>query len=159
MLKRHIQTALEESLADTPVVLLNGARQTGKSTLAEHLTETVYPARYVTLDDATVLSAARYDPVGFISGFNGPAVIDEIQRAPELFLPIKVAVDRDRRPGRFLLTGSANVMTLPRLADSLAGRMETVTLWPLSQGEIDGVKESFVDQLFAKELKLHARIR
>ncbi len=159
MLKRHIQTALEESLADTRVVLLNGARQTGKSTLAEHLAETVYPARYVTLDDATVLSAARYDPVGFVSGFEGPGIIDEIQRAPELFLPIKVAVDRDRRPGRFLLIGSANVMMLPRLADSLAGRMETVTLWPLSQGEIDGVKESFVDQLFAEELKLPARIR
>jgi hypothetical protein len=159
MLKRYIQSALEESLADTPVVLLNGARQTGKSTLAENLTETVYPARYVTLDDATVLSAARFDPVGFISGFTGPAVIDEIQRAPELFLPIKVTVDRDWRPGRFLLTGSANVMMLPKLADSLAGRMETITLWPLSQGEIDGIKESFVDRLFARELKLPARIR
>ncbi len=162
MLKRHIENALREALADTPVVLLNGARQAGKSTLVEHIAETVHPARYITFDDSSVLSAARFNPAGFIYGLdaqNVPVVLDEIQRAPELFLPIKLAVDRNRRPGRFLLTGSANVMMLPQLSDSLAGRMEIITLWPLSQGEIDGVRESFIDRMFAKALNLPARVK
>jgi predicted AAA+ superfamily ATPase len=165
MLKRHIEPVLRQALADTPVVLLTGARQTGKSTLVEELAGSGHAGRYVTLDDLTVLAAARQDPAGFIAGLSegngevGPVIIDEIQRAPDLFLPIKLFVDRKRRPGRFLLTGSANVMTLPRLADSLAGRMETITLWPLSQGEIDGVRESFIDQLFAPEFKLPTRLR
>ena len=165
MLKRNIEPLLRQALADTPVVLLTGARQTGKSTLVEGLAGNGYAPRYVTLDDLTVLAAARQDPAGFIAGLsegNGvvvPVIIDEIQRAPDLFLPIKLSVDRKRTPGRFLLTGSANVMTLPRLADSLAGRMETITLWSLSQGEIGGLKESFIDQVFAPEFKLPARVR
>ncbi len=165
MLKRHIEATLREALSDTPVVLLTGARQTGKSTLVESLAEGGYPARYVTLDDLTTLAAAKQDPAGFVAalaeagGDLAPVIIDEIQRAPDLFLPIKLSVDRKRNPGRFLLTGSANIMTLPRLADSLAGRMETINLWPLSQGEIAGVKESFIDQLFAPEFKLPARAR
>lgn len=117
MFKRHIQARLLEALADTPVVLLIGARQTGKSTLVRHLAENVYPARYLTLDDATTLAAARHDPTGFLAGPDGPVIIDEVQRAPELFLAIKSSVDRRRQPGRFLLTGSANVMLLPRLAE------------------------------------------
>lgn len=161
MLKRHIEESLREALADTPVVLLNGARQSGKSTLVEHLTKTIHPARYITFDNSAALSAARFDPAGYIAGLDAqkvPVVLDEIQRAPELFLPIKLAVDRDRRPGRFLLTGSANVMMLPQLSDSLAGRMEIITLWPLSQGEIDETRESFIDRVFAQEMKLPARI-
>lgn len=154
MFRRNIEPLLLAALADTPVVLLNGARQTGKSTLAQHLVETGWPARYVTLDDITVQAAARSDPQGFLSAYDGPVIIDEIQRANELFLPIKLSVDRNRKPGRFLLTGSANVMLTPALSDSLAGRMEILTLWPLSQGEINGYREDFVDRLLAKDFSL-----
>lgn len=152
--RRHLTTPLLAALGDTPVVLLHGARQVGKSTLAQEITSAQHPARYLTLDDATVLAAARSDPAGFISGLKGPAVIDEVQRVPELFLPIKAAVDRDRRPGRFLLTGSANVLLLPKLSESLAGRMEVLRLWPLSQGEIAGAVEEFIDRVFARALVL-----
>lgn len=151
MYHRNIESSLLAALADTPVVLLNGARQTGKSTLAQRLVETKWPARYVTLDDVAVQAAAQSDPQSFLSSFEGPVIIDEIQRAPELFLPIKLTVDRQRRSGRFLLTGSANVLLLPALAETLAGRMEILTLWPLSQGEINGVQDDFVDRVLAKE--------
>lgn len=151
MLIRNLAPAIIEALSDTPVVMLNGARQTGKSTLAKTLTTKSYPARYITLDDATSLAAAKHDPAGFISGLSGPAIIDEIQRAPELFIAIKAAVDLDRRPGRFLLTGSANVLLLPRLSESLAGRMEIFTLWPLSQGEFCGIREGFIDAVFSEK--------
>jgi len=135
MYTRHISPLLVDALADTPVVLLNGARQTGKSTLVKSLAaSSAY--RYLTLDDHAVLAAAKNDPAGFVAGLSGPVIIDEVQRAPEIFLPIKVEVDRDRRPGRFLLTGSANVLLLPRIADSLAGRMEVLSLWPLSSAEM-----------------------
>lgn len=135
MFPRHIAPLIEHALADTRVVLINGARQTGKSTLAQAIAEKL-DRRYLTLDDRVVLAAVKSDPAGFVAGLSGPVVMDEIQRAPELFVDIKAAVDRDRRPGRFLLTGSANVLLLPRLADSLAGRMETLHLWPLSAGEM-----------------------
>ena len=138
MFPRHIEPLLSDALADTPVVLLNGARQTGKSTLVQGLAERL-GRRYLTLDDRVVLAAAKADPAGFIAGLSGPVVMDEIQRVPALFLDIKAAVDRDRSPGRFLLTGSANVLLLPALADSLAGRMEILTLCPLSGGEMAGV--------------------
>ena len=149
MIQRHITTNLLAALADTPVVLLNGARQTGKSTLVQSLLKGPHPARYFTLDDVSVLAAARNDPVGFLASQKGAVVIDEVQRAPELFMAIKTEVDRDRRPGRFLLTGSTNVMLLPTLSDSLAGRMEVLTLWPFSQGELAGRFETFVDSVFA----------
>jgi hypothetical protein len=138
-------------------VLLNGARQTGKSTLVKSLAKKEYRASYVTFDDATALSAAAKDPAGFLSGFEGPLILDEIQRAPELFSAIKAEVDRSRRPGRFLLTGSANVLLLPNLSESLAGRMEIITLWPLSQGEIASVKERFVDSIFDRDFKCSAQ--
>lgn len=149
MVPRHITSRLLEALSDTPVVLLHGARQTGKSTLVRHLAAEAHPARYLTLDDARVLSAAAADPQGFIDGLDGPVVLDEVQRAPDLFLAIKRVVDRDRQPGRFLLTGSANVLLVPRLAESLVGRLEILTLWPLSQGELQGRREGLVDTLFA----------
>ena len=152
MLTRNLTPAIIEALSDTPVVMLNGARQTGKSTLAKALISKNYPARYVTLDDATLLSAAKHDPAGFIAGLGESAIIDEIQRAPELFIAIKAAVDLDRRPGRFLLTGSANVLLLPHLSESLAGRMEIFTLWPLSQGEFSGSREVFIDAAFSARL-------
>lgn len=152
MLQRNITENLRAALADTPVVLLNGARQTGKSTLVQHLVKEGYHARYFTLDDVSVLDAVRHDPAGFLSVIQGPVIFDEVQRAPELFVAIKAEVDRDRRPGRFLLTGSANVLLLPSLSESLAGRMEILTLWPFSQGELEGKKETFVDMLFADVL-------
>ena len=146
MWQRKITQRLLAALRDTPVVLLQGARQTGKSTLAQMIGEQEHPALYLTMDNITTLVAAQQDPVGFLAGFGVQAVIlDEIQRVPELFLPLKAAVDSDRRPGRFLLTGSANALLLPRLADALVGRMEVVTLWPLAQCESEGSDGGWVD--------------
>ena len=124
MIPRHTATRLDEALADTPVVYLQGARQTGKSTLAKHLGEQ-RSAPYLTLDTAAVLAAAD-DPDGFVAGLPRPVVIDEAQRAPALAVAIKATVNADRQPGQFLLTGSAGVMSLPKLSDSLAGRMDGV---------------------------------
>ncbi len=152
MIHRNITGRIKAALSDSPVVLLNGARQSGKSTLAKKIASDIHPARYLTLDDAGVLAAAKHDPAEFIAGLDGHIVIDEVQRAPELFLAIKAEVDRNRKPGRFLLTGSANVMLLPKLSESLAGRMEILTLWPLSQGEIEGVREGFIDVVFGEKL-------
>lgn len=149
MIYRHLTQSLLEALRDTPVVYVQGGRQTGKSTLCQEIAHGPHPADYYSLDAAAVLAAAREDPEGFIAGLAGPVVIDEVQRAPDLALAIKAAVDRDRAPGRFLLTGSASVLTLPRVADSLAGRVELHTLWPFSQGEIDGRRESFLERAFA----------
>ncbi len=148
MTGRHATGSLLGALADTPVVYLQGARQTGKSTLVRALAGREHPASYLTLDTAAVLAAATGDPEGFVSGLRLPVVIDEAQRAPGLALAIKAAVDADRRPGQFLLTGSAGVLSLPKLAESLAGRMELRTLWPFSAGELLGVRETFVDRMF-----------
>lgn len=152
MIRRNITSEVLAALADTPVVLIHGARQTGKSTLARQIAASEHPARYFTLDDATVLAATQMDPDGFVRALDGPVVIDEVQRAPELFRAIKAVVDLDRQPGRFLLTGSADVLLLPDLSESLAGRMEVITLWPFSQGELEGRAERFVDALFEAEL-------
>jgi uncharacterized protein len=141
--------AARQALADTPVVFLNGPRQAGKSTFAQDLITSGYPASYHTLDDPLVLDAVLHDPTGYISASTGPLILDEVQRArDQLALPIKLIVDRDRRPGHFLLTGSANVLLVPGFADALVGRMEIITLWPLSQGEIEGKLEVFIDGAF-----------
>ena len=147
MYERILRHALAEALTDTPVVLVNGARQTGKSTLVQ----SVVAGDYVTFDDAGTLKAAKGDPQGFIGALRRPAILDEVQLVPEIFRSIKFHVDRDRRPGSFVLTGSANVMMLPNLSDSLAGRIEILTLWPLSQGELSGMKEGFIDAAFRRE--------
>ncbi|HEV7516005.1 MAG TPA: ATP-binding protein [Thermoanaerobaculia bacterium] len=152
MFRRSMTPLLLDALGDRPVVLLNGARQVGKSTLAREVATEARPASYLTLDDAAVLAAASHDPAGFLAGLSGPVTLDEVQRAPDLFLAIKAEVDRDRRPGRFLLTGSADFLLLPRVSESLAGRIEILTLWPLSQGEIEGRPEGFVDALFGPTL-------
>ncbi|WP_296543064.1 AAA family ATPase, partial [Rhodoferax sp.] len=136
-------------MQDTPVVLLAGPRQAGKTTLVRHISGN--GARYLTLDDELTLMSAREDPVGMIRSLDR-AVIDEIQRAPSLLLAIKKSVDEDRRPGRFLLTGSANLMALPTVADSLAGRMETLLLLPLSQSEIEGQSVNWLDSVFAGQI-------
>src|SRR5690606_1055962 len=118
---------------------------TGKSTLSKELQPN---RRYLTLDDPAVLAAVQSDPFGFINGLDAPVCLDEVQRAPEVFLAIKAAVDAQRTPGRFLLTGSANVLLLPQMADSLAGRMDVLELWPLAQSEIERQPTSLIDTLF-----------
>lgn len=152
MIRRHLAPQLLSALADTPVVLLHGARQTGKTTLVRELATTQHPARYLTLDEPAVIAAATSDPHGFVEALDGPVVIDEVQRVPELALALKTTVDRHRKPGRFLLTGSANVLAVPRLSESLAGRMEILRLWPFSQGELDGTPEAFIEAAFAERL-------
>ena len=137
---------VRETFTDTRVVLLCRPRQSGKTTLARRIAGDAIP--FHTFDDATVLNAASDDPVGFVRGLD-QAVIDEIQRAPSLVLAIKTAVDVDPRPGRFLLTGSADLMTLPRVADSLAGRMGIVRLLPLAQAELRNSSASLLDKAFA----------
>lgn len=147
MLERRLAPVLRAALAERPVVLLHGARQTGKTTLARADAVT-RSATYYTLDDATAYAAANADPEGFVAGLPpGPVVIDEVQRAPGLFPAIKQVVDRDRTPGRFLLTGSASALLVPKVADSLAGRIELLTLWPLAQCEIERTAGDFVDRL------------
>jgi uncharacterized protein len=138
------------ALADTPVVMINGPRQCGKTTLVRGL-ETG-GRRYFTLDDETVLASAGADPAGFVRELD-VATIDEVQRAPDLLRAIKRSVDDDRRPGRFLLTGSANILAVPKIAESLAGRMEVVTLLPLSQAEIRGRRVEFIDDAFAGKIR------
>ncbi|MCD6526285.1 MAG: ATP-binding protein [Desulfuromonas sp.] len=145
---RFLNKRITEALDDTPVVLIAGPRQSGKTTLVLRIAN--QEMRYLTLDDEVTLLAAANDPVGFIRNLDR-AVIDEIQRAPQLLLAIKKSIDEDRRPGRFLLTGSANLMTLPTVADSLAGRMETLKLFPLSQSELHHCSTNWLDFVFAGE--------
>ena len=145
MYPRFIESRINEALTDTRVVLVSGPRQSGKTTLARQIASRKIP--FLNLDDKTTLDAASADPVGFIRGLDR-AVIDEIQRAPDLLLAIKTAVDTDPRPGRFLLTGSANLMTVPRVADSLAGRMKIVRLLPLAQAELQGKPSAFLETVF-----------
>lgn len=143
---RFVRQRLEDALLDTPVVAVNGARQVGKSTLVADVVDTRPDARIVTLDDAIQLEAARHDPRAFVE-HDGLLVIDEVQRAPELLAAIKATVDRRRTPGRFLLTGSTRLLTLPELSESLAGRVEIIDLWPLSQREVAERPGCFVDAL------------
>ncbi len=147
--RRLLMERMAEAMSDTPVVLVAGPRQSGKTTLVRQWAST--GTQYLTLDDPITQLAAKEDPVGMLRGLDR-AVIDEVQRAPQLLLAIKKAVDEDRRPGRFLLTGSANLMTLPTVADSLAGRMETLTLLPLSQRELHGGTSNWIDQAFAGQI-------
>jgi uncharacterized protein len=145
MYPRFIEPRLKTALADTRVVLLSGPRQTGKTTLARKLAGQSMP--FLTFDDESTLGTALRDPVGFIQGLDR-AVIDEIQRAPHVLLAIKRSVDMDKRPGRFLLTGSADLMALPQVADSLAGRMEMADLLPLAQCEMRNEPSPFLTRAF-----------
>ena len=135
------------ALADTRVVVLNGARQTGKSTLARLIADGERGAEVRYLDDAAVRAAAHADPAAFVR-HDGLLVLDEVQRVPDLMLAIKHRVDLDPRPGQFLLTGSARLFALHQIPDLLPGRAETIELWPLSQGELDRTREGFVDAVF-----------
>ncbi|USJ27960.1 ATP-binding protein [Ensifer adhaerens] len=153
LVQRKVRSMVETALSDTRVVLVAGPRQAGKTTLARQFSGTERP--YYTLDDAGTLSAAKSDPVGFVRGLDR-AVIDEVQRAPELMLAIKESVDRSDEPGRFLLTGSANLATVPAVADSLAGRMALISLLPFAQAEIRSTPGRFLDRIFAGEVPVIA---
>lgn len=142
---RHVRSRIDLALQDTRVVLIAGPRQAGKTTLARQFAQEGRP--YLTLDDNATLMAARDDPTGFVRGLQG-AVIDEVQRAPELLLAIKESVDTNPTPGRFLLTGSTQIMAMPKVADSLAGRMEVIELLPFAQAELTGTPGILLDRLF-----------
>jgi predicted AAA+ superfamily ATPase len=142
---RFAAAQVATALGDTPVVLVSGPRQCGKTTLVRDLV--AGKREFLTLDDDTILASARSDPGGLVRGL-GKATIDEIQRAPDLLRSIKRSVDTDRRAGRFLLTGSANLLTVPQVSESLAGRMEIVNLLPLSQAEIHRRKPALLKAAF-----------
>ena len=150
MLSRHIEKKLFSALDYMPIVLLRGARQTGKTTLAKAVCSLREEYNYLSFDHLPSLAAAKNDPINFISRLKKPVILDEIQRVPELFLPIKSDVDKNRTPGRYFLTGSADPLLIPKLGDSLAGRMRLLTLWPFSQGEIEKKKETFLEKMFNK---------
>ncbi|WP_206061438.1 ATP-binding protein [Nonomuraea basaltis] len=143
---RHAESAVAEALTDTRVVLINGARQSGKSTLVKQVAKG-RTAEWRDLDREFMRQGAVSDPEGFVD-FANMMIIDEIQRVPELLLAIKAQVDTDPRPGRYLLTGSARILGLRALPDTLVGRMETIELWPFSQGEIDSTPDGFIDAIF-----------
>jgi predicted AAA+ superfamily ATPase len=153
LLERSAAAIVQEALTDTPVVVINGPRQVGKTTLTQRI---AYQGShdFVSLDDEPSLEAARQDVRNFVSRPVDTFVIDEAQLEPRLFRAIKAEVDRDRRPGRFVLTGSSRLLSAPDMAASLVGRVETIDLWPFSQGELGGVKDTFVDVLFEAPVQL-----
>lgn len=151
---RQAAPLLREALTDSPAVLVHGPRQCGKTTLARMVGEPLGHA-YLSFDDESTRAAAEADPVGFVDDLPQRVILDEVQRVPTLFSTLKHAVDRRRTPGRFLLTGSANVLLLPRLADSMAGRMSVLRLHPLAQCELVGQTGTFLQRLFAADF--HAR--
>ncbi len=152
-LLRLVQANLQTSLGDTPVVLIQGPRQCGKTTLARTVAEP-RGYGYVSFDDDNLVRAARADPLGFVADLPHKMVLDEVQRVPEIFTSLKLVVDRDRQPGRFLLTGSADVLLLPKLADSLAGRIEVIRLHPLAQAELHQQEADFLTRLFNADFGL-----
>lgn len=149
---RFAERVLIEALGDSPVVLLHGPRQSGKTTLARFVGER-RGYTYLTFDDDVIRQSADADPSGFVSGLPDRVVLDEVQRVPAIFTAIKAAVDRRRQPGKFLLTGSANVLFVPALADSLAGRMEILQLFPLAQTELARKESSFLAALLQGRFK------
>ena len=170
---RYAEHPLKEALADSPAVLIHGPRQCGKTTLARMMnssqtvlwsgvggiewpggTNIKWPgSNYITFDDETAREAAERDPIGFVNDLPGRVILDEVQRAPSIFTALKMAIDRDRIPGRFLLTGSSQVLLVPRVSDSLAGRLEIIRLHPLAQCELSGQHPTFLDRLFSGDLK------
>ena len=152
---RRLSDEVLFSLKNSPVVFLNGPRQSGKSTLVRMLIRNDYPAEYLSFDDESQMAAARLSPENFLNNLKGPTVIDEVQMVPSLFRALKLAVDearfRDKKQsnGRFLLTGSANITVLPELSDSLVGRMSVKTLYPFAACEISKGKGDFPERLFS----------
>ena len=150
---RDVEPRLIEALEDSPAVLIHGPRQCGKTTLAQVVGKRMGYA-YFTFDEDLVIRAAQADPVGFVADLPERAILDEVQRVPSLFTAIKAAIDRKRVPGRFILTGSANVLLVPKLADSLAGRMEILRLHPLAQCELSQRIPGFLDALFTAGFRM-----
>lgn len=153
---RHVEPRLREALADFPVVLVHGPRQCGKTTLVQMVGQTA-GYDYVSLDDEGTRTAARADPVGFVRGLPDRVILDEAQRAPSIFSSIKLEVDRNRTEGRFILTGSVNVLQVRQITDSLAGRMDVMRLHPLSQSELEETTPGFLDALFSGSFKTRQR--
>lgn len=149
-IERFVEKQLWEALEDTPVVVIVGPRQSGKSTLAQHIADKHWS--YLTLDDSNVLNAALDDPTGLLKQTKKRVIIDEIQRAPDILRSIKLIVDRDRQPGRFLITGSADVLAMPRTSESLAGRSEFIPLLPLSQTEIHNRAPRLIEAAFGGDV-------
>ncbi len=148
---RHLHSHISTSLEESPVVLLTGPRQSGKTTLMTQIGREL-GFDFISFDSIASQSAALRDPVGFVDSLRKPVILDEVQRVPEIFLPIKVDVDQNRHiNGRYALTGSANPLLVPKLGDALTGRMLLMQLWPLSQGELIGKEESFLDRVFADD--------
>jgi len=155
---RFAASPVTEALSDSPVVLIHGPRQCGKTTLAKVVGDRLGYG-YFSFDDAATRSAAESDPVGFVDRLPARTTLDEVQRVPALFAALKVAVDRERQPGRFLLTGSANVLLVPALSDSLAGRMAILRLHPLAQCELERHDPAFLDRLFERDFPVKANER
>lgn len=148
---RHLHPLILEAVDHARILFVAGARQVGKTTLVGQITGPggEYPMTPYTLDDRATRDAALADPAGFVAGLGGSAFIDEIHRAPDLLLELKKAVDADTTPGRFLITGSANILANKRVLDALPGRIDRLDLWPLSRSEIEGGRLNLVDELLA----------
>ena len=155
-LNRYIENKIVKSLKAFPVVYIAGPRQSGKTTLVRHIAETKHKAHYMTFDDLQTRSAAKNDPMAFLKGLKGNVVIDEVQMAPEIFRPLKIIVDKNREAknkgrGRFLLTGSSNIMALPKLSSALVGRMILHTLYPFSASEISETPSHLIKKMFSRD--------
>jgi predicted AAA+ superfamily ATPase len=155
---RFAEHRLRDAVSDSPVVLLHGPRQCGKTTLARAFGDS-RGYTYVTFDDDVARAGAVADPAGFVADLPDRVILDEVQRVPGLFTSLKRAIDGDRTPGRFILTGSSNVLLVPTLSDSLAGRMEILRLHPLSRAEIARHESSFLDRLFGTGFPVRAKAR
>lgn len=152
LVDRTISGTVARAMSSARAVALLGARQAGKSTLARLLADGELSAEYVSLDDKPARRLAVGDPAGFLAGLGSPVVIDEVQRAPDLLLAIKSVLDRDNTRGQFLLTGSANLRRIPTVSDALPGRVDYLTLWPFTQGELRGRREDFLGRLFLQDV-------
>jgi len=152
MFDRKITRKLVKALKNFRIILLNGPRQAGKTTLVKKLSQQ-YDLSYITLDDPEKLSLAQQDPKNFLAFYaQKPLVIDEIQLAPQLIPYIKIRVDENNAKGQFLLTGSADFMRMHEITESLAGRMVRYNLYPLSQAEINKKNKNIIDQLFTEDI-------
>ncbi len=159
-IRRHLWERVLFGLQHNPIIFLNGPRQAGKSTMARSLAKKAYPADYLSFDDPTRLGAAASSPESFLSQYNGAVIIDEVQMVPELFRALKVTVDELRLQdkvhsnGKFLLTGSANIMALPHLSEPLVGRMNVKTLYPFAGCEVLQGNGDFITRLFSAEFSV-----